>query len=215
VVRKGSVWIGEDERREDDGWYLLGTFSGFHDTGGSRPRAEFEGMPIDAALAWARERADHVYVTTRGGRFSAGAAASSEYPSWPPDDLPPLVRRRPPGEEWLDRTRDDEPIAWVVEAWLGPADDTLPRREDWDGVVAALAARAGALSWDAEELDEALADMRRAQRRGAQGWYTYGFGAYRLRFQERAPTREQAIASVRSRCPAPAGGKLRFGARPL
>ena len=146
---KGAVWISEDL----EGGYLLGTFSGVHDTGGARPRDAFSDLPIEEALAWARARADHVCVEIVYARYSAGARPLDDYPAWPPHDLPALVRRRPPGEEWRDRTDDDDPIAWAVVAWVARADSSMPVRADWDAAVAALAARAGADGWDTEELD--------------------------------------------------------------
>ena len=202
---KGAVWMSEDL----EGGCLLGTFSGVHDTGGARPRAEFSDLPIEEALAWARARADRVCVEIVSTRYSAGARPLDDYPAWPPPDLPALVRRRPPGEEWRDRTDEDAPIAWAVVAWVERTDGSIPRRADWDPAIAALAARAGADGWDTEELDASIAAMERALRRAkpgeAVGWFSYGHAAYRLRFTVEAPTRARALEAIRRRCVPPDG----------
>jgi hypothetical protein len=216
--KRGAVWIHEDEVIDIDGTVLLATFSGFHDTGGSRPGEEFHALPIDEAIAWGRERADKVYVTLGWeGRYWAGAGPSDEYPAWPPEDLPRPVRRRPRGEEWKDRTDADEPIRWAVSAWLRLAGGSMPGR-DRDGEVAAIAERCGAEGWDADELDGALADVERARRaaRGSESysWFSYHRGAYRLQFAENAPTRERAIEQARRRCGTPDGWAVEFDAEP-
>jgi hypothetical protein len=213
-MRKGAVWMSEDL----EGGHLLGTFSGVHDTGGARPRDAFSDLPIEDALAWARARADYVCVEIVYTRYSAGAKPLSDYPEWPPHDLPALVRRRPPGEEWRDRTDDDAPIAWAVVAWVERADCSVPERADWDGAVAALAAQAGADSWDTEELDASIAAMERALRRAkpgeAAGWVSWGHAAYRLRFTVKAPTRARALEAIRRRCVPPDGLTLTLEAEP-
>ena len=128
------------------------------------------------------------------------------------------MRRRPPGEEWRDRTDDDAPIAWAVVAWVERADRSIPERADWDGAVATLAAQAGADSWDTEELDASIAAMERALRRAkpgeAAGWFSYGHAAYRLRFTVEAPTRARALEAIRRRCVPPDGLTLTLEAEP-
>ena len=213
-MRKGAVWMSEDL----ENGYLLGTFSGVHDTGGPRPRDGFEALPIDEALAWGRARAGQVSVEIHHERYSAGAVPFADLPPWPPHGSPALVRRRPPGEEWRDRTDDDAPIAWAVVAWLGRTDGAIPERAEFDAEVGALAARAGAEGWDTKELDEAIAAKERALRRagpgGEVGWTTYGHNAYRLRFTVEAATRARALEAIRRRCVAPDGLTLALEARP-
>jgi hypothetical protein len=123
-VPEDVVWISEDEDPfEPEGGMLLGTFSGHLDRGGSAPADRFEGLPVEEAIAWGRARAERVYLRFgRSGYYSAGARKSREFPAWPPPDLPPLARRRPPGEEWRDRTEADEPIPWRVDVHLIPPD---------------------------------------------------------------------------------------------
>lgn len=197
-MRKGIVWLTEDE---DEG-FLEGTFSGFHDLD-PRLGEECFGLPLPEALAWARERADQVCVELGDHRrFSAGAKPLPDFPAWPPDDLPEPVRRRPPGQEWRDRTEADAPIDWTVTAWIARADGRLG--ED-DELIRALAERAGAVRWDRKGLDGVLADMPQARGDEAVGWFSYHRPAYRLVFTAGAPTADQAQALVSGRLDLPAG----------
>jgi hypothetical protein len=100
-------------------------------------------------------------------RFEAGAARTGDFPPWPENATAP-VRRRPPGEEWKDRTAADEPIEWIVQAWFSLSDGLMPDREN-DEEIAEIASSTGAISWDAEELDGALADAERARRAKQHG----------------------------------------------
>lgn len=80
------------------------------------------------------------------------------------------VRRRPPGEEWKDRTAADDPIEWIAQAWFSLPQGLMPAREN-DEEITKIASSTGAISWDAEELDGALADAERAQRAKQDGWF--------------------------------------------
>ena len=93
-----SVWISEEED-DNDGVILTGRFSGFFEDGGPEKAETFFGLDLDAALAWGRERADRVYLTTWDQRYEAGVRRLGEYPPWP-EGAPAPVRRRVPGEEW-------------------------------------------------------------------------------------------------------------------
>ena len=69
----GRVWIAEDEDGGVDGWYLLGTFSGYHDSAEERPLAEFRGLSAEDAIRWGRERSDVVLIRLgRSDYFTAG-----------------------------------------------------------------------------------------------------------------------------------------------
>lgn len=74
-------------------------------------------LPIDAALAWARERASTVIVrcceSIENTFYSAGELPARRGKPWPEDGLE-LQPRRLPGWEHLDRTAADDPIAWDV-----------------------------------------------------------------------------------------------------
>ncbi|HEY4281178.1 MAG TPA: hypothetical protein VGM91_23390 [Conexibacter sp.] len=122
--------VEDDEHDENGDWFWCATFSGFYDTGGPRHAEQFFDLAVDEAIQWGRARADRVCVTLAdGGPYSAGAASSKEYPPWPPADLAALVRRRPPAEEWKDRTPNDDAIGWQVTAWLRRADGIVPGAE--------------------------------------------------------------------------------------
>lgn len=109
-------WVLLDEMAEWDelGPVALAVFRGTLFSRSERPLEHIEGLSLDAAIAWGRERAPRVEVRLSG--FDAGSfSAGSEPTSAPPiDTAPRLVRRRPAGWEFLDRTEADDPIAWDV-----------------------------------------------------------------------------------------------------
>lgn len=115
-MRSGTVWVNEGE---DDDHFLTGRFTAFWDTGTSAGVAgELADATLEQALAWARERATVVVVSTGGQRYTAGEVESMNIvPRLPPlpADLRALERRRDPAFAHLDRTEDDEPIGWWVE----------------------------------------------------------------------------------------------------
>jgi hypothetical protein len=197
----GVVWISEDIDYAEDGSYLTGRFYGHLDRG--RVSDEFEDLSLEEAVAWGRARAQRVLIRIGYGRHVPVDDA----------DLTPPVRRRTPDEEWKDRTEADPPIAWAAEVLLSPPDPEARQ----DGVVAAVAEAAGA-RWDSEPLDGWVRDLRAARRRLREGkggsWITEWSPSYRLRLTVEASTHDQAVATARSRCPAPAGWREYVTAEP-
>jgi hypothetical protein len=123
-------------------------------------RDDEEGLTLEEASAWARERAERVILRLGDGDYVSADAWVG----------PPPVRRWPAGQEWKARTDADPPIDWVVTATV-----TAPHgisRVDADALVAPLAATAA--DWDAELFDEWDADHERARRR-ARGRENYGW----------------------------------------
>lgn len=217
--RRGVVWIAEEVEWDDDGGgsWLTARFWAHHDTG--RVAAEVEGVSAEDAIAWGRERADTVHIRLgRGEYHTAGAVPTPDLEPWPPPDLPPLVRRRPPADAWRDRTATDPPIAWAVQLSLHPADWSEPDRAHWDCAIAELAGAAGAEGWDADALEANRADIEEARRRAAPredfGLYTSHRPAYRISLTEQAPTQALAIEQARRRVPAPAGWEVVTRAEP-
>jgi hypothetical protein len=212
----------------DPSLWLTGRFSGgvVDDAGG---REVFTALPLDEALAWARVRTDRVLVRCGEApdvHFSAGATEVLDAPAWPPPGLPPLIRRRHPADRWRDRTEADAPITWRVEVRLlppdadaEPVDELVRRRDDWLAIVAETAAAAGAEGWDAEPLDQFVADLSAAQERagGAAtfGWMTTGAVALRLWLTVEAPTAQAACVEATWRLETPENWGAELEARPI
>jgi hypothetical protein len=176
-------------------------------------------LPLEEALARARAGAAVVVVRLGDDRmFSAGREPASGLPVWPPDELPPLVRRRPPDERWRDRTEADPPIAWHVVVAIGPPGERVPEREAVRTVVARVAERGGADSWDTDGLDRLLADIDQARRDAGGGedfgWYSSGSTEGRAVFTAVASTPAAAEGDVAARIEAPAGWRVRCEAVP-
>lgn len=170
---------------------------------------EVEGVTAGEAVAWGRARSARVLIRlAEGDYFSAGDEELEDLPAWPPPDLPELVRRRVPSEEWKDRTPADAPIAWAVRAHLTPPDafGMLERRPEDDAAVAALADRTGALSWDSDALDGCIEVFVEVARKRASSYTTYVPCAYTLHFQVEASTHAVAEAAVRERVSLPSPG---------
>src|SRR4051812_6268919 len=109
------VFIAEEEADAQDlsgDRWLLGTFEGHVETAcGMGP--EFCGLAAEEAIAWGRARASRVLVRLGDSDYySAGTETDPGEPLWPPDDLLPLIRRRPQSERWKDRTEEDPAIEW-------------------------------------------------------------------------------------------------------
>jgi hypothetical protein len=109
-------WVLLDEMAEPDelGPMAVALFRGSLFSRSERQLEYVEGLTLDDAVAWARERAPRVEVRLIG--FNANSySAGSEPTSAPPiETAPRIVRRRAAGWEFLDRTEADEPIAWDV-----------------------------------------------------------------------------------------------------
>jgi hypothetical protein len=206
--------------------WLTGRFSGHLEDGQGLGEAVHD-LPLAEALAWARARAARVLV--RYGEqpdvhFSAGREPLPGVPTWPPDDLGPLVHRRSPADRWRDRTEADPAIAWEVEVALTPPDsdalalaELVRRRDAWRAQVADLADRAGADAWDCEPLDQFIADVGHAQRRagGAEfGWTTYGSVSLRVQLRVRASAASGARHAAAGALALPPGWRARFDPTP-
>lgn len=169
-ARRGAVFLSEDveDHAPGDGVVLAGTLSGHHELGGDIA-GSIQGAAPAAAIAWARERADRVWVRLDDVRYSAGVLHDEDASRWPPPH--PVRRRRRPGEEWRDRSPGDPPIAWFVHLELSPPFESP--RPDWEAMAAALAARAGAARWSSTTLDlpEGVAAAAEANPDEEVGWF--------------------------------------------
>ena len=156
--------------------------------------------------------------------YSAGAEHPPDAPRWPPPDLGPLVRRRHPDDRWRDRTDADDPIRWRVDVVLVPPrahERTLGElrelRDPWAADAARIAASAGAVGWDAEQLDRFIADVDAAHARSGgelAGWSTYGSATLRLELRVDAANAEHARAEAAKRLSMPPGWRSEATAEP-
>jgi hypothetical protein len=109
-------WVLLDEMAEWDdlGPMGLALFRGSVFSRSERQLEYVEGLTLDDALAWARERAPRVEVRLTG--FNANSYSAGSEPTSAPaiETAPRIVRRRPAGWEFLDRTEAADPIAWDV-----------------------------------------------------------------------------------------------------
>lgn len=213
AARRGTVFLSEDTDHEPfEGELHLGTFSGHHE--GTRDvLASIDARPLAEALAWARERAETVILTLGDHeRFSAGDVDEPGLPRWPDDRV--VERRRPPGEEWRDRSPGDSPVAWAVEVELTPP--FVEPRPDWEPVVGTLAAAADALRWDRGSLradpgaallaDEGVDD---------DGTFAgYDRASFVLELVVDAATADLALRAGVERCAAPRGWSVLATAQP-
>lgn len=102
---------------------LTARFRGVHHRGPQLVARLDEAVDIEAALTWARARADDVLVSVGYPtvQYSAGPKGARSAPGWPPPFS--ITRRRVPGFEWQDRTAVSEPIAWDILVELLPLGD--------------------------------------------------------------------------------------------
>ena len=109
-------WVLLDEMADRDelGPVALALFMGFLFTRSEKRLEYVEGLSLDAALVWARERAPRVEVRLSGFDATSYSAGSEPTASPPIETAGQIVRRRPAGWEFLDRTEADDPIAWDV-----------------------------------------------------------------------------------------------------
>ncbi len=141
TAKRGVVFLLEETDFSEEAALLTGRFSGHHqldDELGDR----IDDAPPEVAIAWARDRADQVWIRLADDdvRYWAGVPGDAASPRWPPPQ--PLRPRRRPGEEWRDRCPSDPPTTWFVLVDLSPPfEDPRP---DWDAVVKEIATRSGA-----------------------------------------------------------------------
>ena len=109
-------WVLLDEMADRDelGPVALALFIGFLFTRSEKRLEYVEGLSLDAALVWARERATRVEVRLSGFDANSYSAGSQPTPAPPIERAGEIVWRRPAGWEFLDRTEADDPIAWDV-----------------------------------------------------------------------------------------------------
>jgi len=180
-----------------------------------------EGLTAAEAINWGRERAGLVLV--RFGRrvelWSAGATPHWSYPRWPPPDLPPLVPRAVPPEDWRRVGGAGSELMWAVTIRLAPRDvfvdgDVNDDREAWDIAVASAAAARG-MGWDRELLDGFIADAARAVVGDlSPGFATLWSPAYRVYALASALEAANAERMVAARFAPPEGFLVDYRARP-
>ena len=180
-----------------------------------------EDIPVDAAIAWGRERAAFVLVRfgRRGGYWSAGVTPHAAYPPWPPPALPALVSRPVPEPEWRERADSAEPITWSVVFQLEPlvdvrSSDFLEERWRWAERVAhaAAACRAG---WDSSSIDEHIDELTACVLQGLDGWSYTSPPVYTASLAETCATRDQALARAASRFTPPDRFRVHSDAHPV
>ena len=109
-------WVLLEEMAEWDelGPMALALFRGSLFSRSERQLEYVEGLTLDDAVAWARERAPRIEVRLTGFNANSYSAGSEPIAAPPIETAPRIVRRRPTGWEFLNRTEADDPIAWVV-----------------------------------------------------------------------------------------------------
>lgn len=203
MVARGVVYLAEDIEYVGAGNEIFcATFSGYHGDD-DQVFAKIAKSGLEEALAWARLRADEILIRLADGNhyFAAGRENSANDPVWPPDDLGPLVPRRPPGEAWRDFPDDAPGSRWRVVLHAHPP--TVELRSEWDALIQRLATTLGA-DWSAATLDAAIADIR-----GHAGWTTSHATAYVLEMQVIAPNAGTAERLARAQVELPADWRLR------
>lgn len=215
--------------------WLLGVVSGHVETI-DPPYRMLDELPgpvaVADAVAWARERADGVLL--RDGdehRYGLGISLREDESDddgasvepWLPRFAARFVRRRSARERWKDRTQEDAPIAWEVDALLSPREAIGPDRTVREPRETDAEARATIARWAPERWsDEAVRDFRErhrrslaeAERTGAGGWFTWGDPRWQLSWTVTAATAALAIAPLRARLQPPPGWEVHFRAEP-
>ena len=180
-----------------------------------------EGLAIDAAIAWGRERAPFVLVCFGrcSGYWSAGVTPHGAYPLWPPPALPALVSRPVPEPGWRERPDSAEPITWNVAFQLTPlvdvrSSDFLEVRWQWAERVAhaAAACRAG---WDSTAIDEHVEELTACVLQGLKGWTYTAPPVYTVSLAETCATRDQALAQGAARFTPPDRFRVHVDAHPV
>jgi hypothetical protein len=209
VSRPPVVLLHEERRFAGNAMTLLGTFAARLSVNAFDAQDEVAGLTIDDAIAWGQDRAGLVLVQfgLRSGYWSAGATPHWSYAPWPPPDLPPLVPRHAPEEDWTKRELTRAPLPWSVTQRLVPEADVLggPDPElalhDLDVAVAEAAAVLHA-GWDRDEIDLALRDRALSLLRDGDAAPASGrpsAPAYRIHVLELAVTQESAVEFARGR----------------
>lgn len=194
-----TAWLAEEDEQDEKvpgDTFLLGTFYG-HVDDGQRMVAECSGLSVEAAIAWGRERAPHVYIRLGDGDeyFSAGEKGHGGFERWPPPALPSLVRRRPAWDAWKDRPASAPAVAWEVqvEVLASPWPDEGFLAGDRDRVLGDIAAAT-----------PGARDVRRSDPH-VEGEAWCGESSH-VTVEVEAPNREEAVRVARARCAEPPDG---------
>jgi len=217
--RPAVVFIEELEDRRLG--KFIGRFGARFDPEWRVTAERIEGLTAEEAIGWGRARAGLVLI--RFGRrvelWSAGATPHWSYPRWPPPDLPPLVPRAVPPEDWRRVGGGGSELMWAVTIRLSPMDvfvdgNVNDERETWDVAVASAAA-SRCMGWDRELLDGFLADATRALPIVAPGgFFTLWSPAYRIYALAPARDATDAERAVAATFVAPDGFLFDCRARP-
>jgi hypothetical protein len=216
--RPPVVFVEESEDLETE--RLLGRFNARFERAWRRTTDAAEDLAIDEAIAWGKARAGLVLV--RFGRrveiWSAGATPHWSYPPWPPPDLPPLVPRPIPRDDWRSVGGAGSQLMWAVTIRLTPervlAGVGVDQRETWDVAVASAAAGRG-LAWDRGLLDGFLADAAPALVTDPpKGFATMWSPAYRVYAIEPALHPADAERAAAATFTPPSGFRVDYSARP-
>lgn len=83
-----------------------------------------EGLSVGEAIAWGVGELVWCWSTSGAGfeLWSAGLTPHWSYLRWPPPDLPPLVQRAVPPEDWRCVGGAGSELMWSVTIWLAPRD---------------------------------------------------------------------------------------------
>jgi hypothetical protein len=155
----------------------------------------------------------------RAELWSAGATPHWSYPPWPPPDLPPLVPRPIPPDDWRSVGGAGSQLMWAVTIRLTPEDVLTGvavdhQRDAWDSAVAAAAA-VRSLAWDRILLDGFLADAAPALAADQpQGFATMWSPAYRVYAIEPALQPADAERAIAATFTPPSGFRVGYSARP-
>jgi hypothetical protein len=121
--RHWVAYLSEDAGEDERGPIATGLFSGHLEAGAEEPDSSdwtdddwsIESVSVEAAIAWARERATRVILRLAsawdGPSYSAGETPIRGLPPWEGSAVA-LVRRRPDHWQFVDRTEQDDPISW-------------------------------------------------------------------------------------------------------
>ncbi len=165
-------------------------------------------LPYEAAVAWARERAERAYADVEWTRYAL-LGTDREIPPLPPELAERLRvgRRRPARDAWRDRVEAAPPVRWEIVVHLRPDDLRSEARPATERIVERVEARIAAagcrdIARSSDELDAALADIdaqwRRAGKPEEFGWTTSSRLAYVLTATSDAPTYRPVLARVRA-----------------
>ncbi len=192
-----------------------GTFAAWVNLGPRQVGERVDGLSVDAAVAWGRERAGIVLVRFghRTQWWSAGMTPHWGYPAWPAPDMPTLVERPVPPRNWSEA---DGALEWAVTLWLQPPvlfpAPTGEQEGRWREAVATAAADARSW-WDSECIDNFLLDVRLAGPE-AESLFTMWPPAYRVFFVIEASSPREAEQIAAAACDPPTGFDSRWSARP-